>query len=64
MNRYLVVQEPTCTWAVFDACEDQPVILEGRMAVGLDKSEAIDLAVRANALIGARVTSLIRARAA
>lgn len=55
MNRYIVLQEPTCTWAVFDAIMDRPAILENRVAVGLDRLDAVDLASRANESIGAEV---------
>lgn len=53
MNRYIIVQEPTCTWAVFDAILDRPAILENRVAVGLDRLDAVDMAARANELLGA-----------
>ncbi|MCX7305506.1 MAG: hypothetical protein NTV73_14420 [Hyphomicrobiales bacterium] len=60
MNRYLIVQEPTCTWAVFDVNDNQPALLEGRVAIGLDKHEAVKLASGANARLGVRVISLLR----
>jgi len=60
MNRYLIVQEPTCTWAVFDAIADQPATLEGRVAIGLDKGEAVELASDANARLGARAITPLR----
>jgi hypothetical protein len=60
MNRYLIVQEPTCTWAVFDALADQPATIEGRVAIGLEKREAVELASGANARLGARAISLLR----
>ena len=34
MNRYLIVQEPTCTWAVFATLSDVPADLEGQVAMG------------------------------
>lgn len=60
MNRYLIVQEPTCTWAVFDAWADQPATLQGRVAIGLDKPEAVELASNANSRLGCRVITPLR----
>lgn len=49
MERYVAVQEPTCTWAVFDVFEDVPAEFEGRVLVGLGKAEAKLFASAANA---------------
>jgi hypothetical protein len=49
MERYVAVQEPTCTWAVFDIFEDVPAEFEGRVLVGLGKAEAVLFASAANA---------------
>lgn len=49
MERYVAVQEPTCTWAVFDSFGDVPAEFEGRVLVGLEKAEAMLLASAANA---------------
>lgn len=62
MNRYVVVQEPTCTWAVFDAILDRPAILEDRIAIGLDKLDAMSMASRANDSLGAKVVCVLPIR--
>ncbi len=62
MNRYVVVQEPTCTWAVFDAILDRPAILEDRIAIGLDELDAMDLASRANDSLGAKAVYFLPMR--
>ncbi len=49
MKRYVAVQEPTCTWAVFDVFEDVPAEFEGRVLVGLGKAEAALFASAVNA---------------
>lgn len=49
MKRYVAVQEPTCTWAVFDVFEDVPAEFEGRVLVGLGKAEAALFANAVNA---------------
>lgn len=49
MKRYVAVQEPTCTWAVFDTFENVPAEFEGRVLVGLGKAEAAMFASAANA---------------
>ena len=54
MNRYLIVQEPTCSWAVFDTLSDVPADFEGHFSIGLEKREAIKLAAEANATMRAR----------
>jgi hypothetical protein len=48
MNRYIVEQEPTCTWAVFDTIDDIPATVDGVVAIGLSLSEATLIAARAN----------------
>ena len=52
MDRYVTVQEPTCTWAVFDTTDDIPAIVDDEVATGLTLGEAIFLAARANAGCG------------
>ncbi len=49
MDRYIAVQEPTCTWAVFDTFDDVPAEFGGLVLVGLDREEAEGLAACANA---------------
>lgn len=49
MDRYVAIQEPTCTWAVFDAFEDVPAEIGGVVLVGLERAEAEELACSANA---------------
>jgi hypothetical protein len=49
MKRFILVEEPTCTWAVFDAFSDLPAEHEGYFAVGLAEAEAIAFARAANA---------------
>jgi len=49
MERFVLVKEPTCTWAVFDALSNVPAEHEGYVAVGLDEWEAIAFARAANA---------------
>jgi hypothetical protein len=57
MNRYLIVQEPTCTWAVFDTLVDIPATVDGEVAIGLSLSEAIIVAAKANAGRSGRVVA-------
>ena len=47
-DRYIVEQEPTCTWAVFDTIDDIPATVDGAVAFGLSLSEATLIAARAN----------------
>ena len=49
MDRYVIVQEPFCDWAVFDTTDDVPATVDGQVAIGLSLSEAIFLAAKANA---------------
>jgi len=49
MERFVLVEEPTFTWAVFDEFRDVPAEHDGYVAVGLDKPEAIAFARAANA---------------
>lgn len=46
--RFLFIQEPCETWAVFDAATDEPAEFAGECLTGLTKSAAIWLATRAN----------------
>ncbi|MEW9805434.1 hypothetical protein ABUE31_05485 [Mesorhizobium sp. ZMM04-5] len=48
MKRYVAVQEPTCTWAVFDTLDDVPAEIGGAVLVGLERSAALDLAASCN----------------
>lgn len=48
MTRYVAVQEPTCTWAVFDTLNDVPAELGGDVLIGLERTEALGLALSAN----------------
>lgn len=48
MNRYVAVQEPTCTWAVFDTFDDLPAQIGGVTLIGLEEAEALELAASAN----------------
>ena len=49
MSRFVIVQEPTCNWAVFDTSVDIPATMDGKDAIGLSLSEAIFIAAKANA---------------
>jgi hypothetical protein len=49
MNRFIVVQEPTCTWAVLDAVDNVPAEFGDVVLIGLGKAEAVKLASLANA---------------
>jgi hypothetical protein len=57
MSRYLIVQEPTDTWAVFDTSVDIPATVNGKVAIGLSLSEAIFVAANANAGRGGQAKS-------
>lgn len=46
--RFLTVQEPTGTWAVFDTTVDVPADFAGTCLIGLTRDRAEWLAVRAN----------------
>jgi hypothetical protein len=48
MERYIAVQEPTCTWAVLDTFDDVPAEFGGVVLVGLDEERAVELASSAN----------------
>ena len=48
MNRFVAVQEPTCTWSVFDTFDDVPAQVGGVVLVGLEEAEAIEMASAAN----------------
>jgi len=49
MKRFIAVQEPFCTWAVFDLVEEAPAEFGGMVLIGLGKAEAMRLASLANA---------------
>ena len=49
MDRYVAIQEPTCTWAVFDAFGDVPAEIGDFVMVGLEQAQAEELASLANA---------------
>ena len=58
MERFVLVEEPTNTWAVIDEFSNVPAEHEGYVAVGLDQAEAITFARAANrrqALAGRKV---------
>lgn len=40
MSRFLIVQEPTSLWAVFDAFSGVPAEIAGNVQIGLTKDEA------------------------
>lgn len=46
--RFLPIQEPCDTWAVFDTAIDEPAEFAGECLIGLTKAAAILLAARAN----------------
>ncbi|RJT29641.1 hypothetical protein D3227_31745 [Mesorhizobium waimense] len=46
--RFVAVQEPDCTWAVFDTTVDEPTDYAGRVLFGLTLSEAQWFAAVAN----------------
>ena len=46
--RFLPVQEPTNTWAVFDTTVDVPASFAGNCLIGLPRERAEWLAARAN----------------
>ena len=48
MKRFIAVQEPTCTWAVFDTVDDVPAEVCGVVLVGLERDEAMEFASSAN----------------
>ena len=49
MKRFIAVQEPCCTWAVFDTVDEAPAEFGGMVLIGLGKAEAAKLASLANA---------------
>ena len=49
MKRFIAVQEPFCTWAVFDVVDDVPAEFGGMVLIGLERGEATKLASLANA---------------
>ncbi|UVK37656.1 hypothetical protein LHFGNBLO_004728 [Mesorhizobium sp. AR10] len=46
--RFVVVQEPTETWAVFDTTVDQPADFTSQCLVGLTRDSATWFAARCN----------------
>lgn len=48
MERYVAVQEPTCTWAVIDTFEDVPAEFGRLVLVGLERGHAMEIASSAN----------------
>ncbi|KAA3442067.1 hypothetical protein C7I87_32700 [Mesorhizobium sp. SARCC-RB16n] len=46
--RFLPIQEPCDTWAVFDTATDEPAEFAGESLIGLEEAAAILLAARAN----------------
>ena len=49
MSRFIVVQEPFCTWAVFDTVDDMPAEFGNVVLIGLARPEAMKMASLANA---------------
>lgn len=49
MKRFVAVQEPTCTWAVFDTIDNVPAEFGEVVLIGLGRAEATKLASLANA---------------
>jgi hypothetical protein len=60
MDRYEIVQEPTCRWAVFDTLSDMPADLDDQITIGLDRCQAMALAARANQKVRAKDARQIR----
>jgi len=48
MDRFIAVQEPTCTWAVFDTLGDVPAEIGSVVMIGLCEREAMAIAASAN----------------
>ena len=48
MNRFIAVQEPTCTWAVLDTFDDVPAEFGNVVLIGLGRAEAMEFASAAN----------------
>jgi len=46
--RFIVVQEPTDTWAVFDTALDEPADFTGKCLIGLTRDSAKWFAARCN----------------
>jgi hypothetical protein len=51
MRRFVTVEDAGGTWSVFDAVFGLPADVEGRLATGLPREEAIRAAAKANARI-------------
>lgn len=49
MNRFVAVQEPTCTWAVLDTVDNVPAEFGDVVLIGLRREEAVKFASLANA---------------
>src|SRR6188472_4060930 len=58
MKRFIAVQEPTSTWAVFDIVDDVPAELCGVVLVGLEQAEAMTFASLANSRQAPRTREL------
>ena len=54
MDRFIAVQEPTCTWAVFDTLDDVPAEIGNVVMIGLCEREAMASAASANGAEAAR----------
>ena len=57
MKRFVALQEPTCTWAVFDSFDDVPAEFGGVVLVGLERAEAMRYAMAANAADSAQMAA-------
>jgi len=54
--RFVAVQEPTDSWAVFDTANDEPAEYAGRVLTGLTSCEALRFMEAANDQAGGRKT--------
>ena len=54
--RFVAVQEPTDSWAVFDTANDEPAEYAGRVLIGLTSCEALRFIEAANDQAGGRKT--------
>ncbi|MBN9550202.1 MAG: hypothetical protein J0H31_15300 [Alphaproteobacteria bacterium] len=52
--RFVAVQDPTGSWAVFDTVNEEPAEFAGRVLIGLTSHEAQWLAAAANNEAGRR----------
>jgi len=58
--RFVAVQEPTGSWAVFDTANEEPAEFAGRVLIGLTLHEAWWLTAAANDEAGCRETYPLR----